>query len=108
MLGSICPAFDLASTSKFLFSFAEGEGKPPTLSELEKRLLISHGQVDRHLKTLIEEGSVTKVRTRYHANLDYLDGLLLSRAHFDRGIEIIETCLMDLKCLGMLLDHLLT
>jgi hypothetical protein len=79
------------------------EGTPPTLSELEKKLLISHGQVDRHLKTLMKEGSVTKIGMRYHANLDRLDQLLTSRAHLETAMAIIKTCLDELERLGVLL-----
>ncbi|QIO34315.1 ArsR family transcriptional regulator [Bradyrhizobium sp. 1(2017)] len=86
-----------------MVSVTTRDGKPLTASGLAKKLLMPRSTVDRHLKRLLTDGAVEICKRRYCADLDVLDGYVMSKAHVDRDIKAIETCLTELKRLRALL-----
>jgi predicted transcriptional regulator len=78
-----------------LVSVTTRDNKPLTASGIAKKLLMPRSNVDRHLKHLIARGAVALEKRRYVADLDVLDSYLMSRAHLDRAITLVQTCLND-------------
>jgi predicted transcriptional regulator len=78
-----------------LVSVTTRDGKPLTASGIAKKLLMPRSNVDRHLKHLVARGAVALEKRRWCADLDVLDSYMMSKAHLDRAIHLVQACLNE-------------